>query len=160
MAARRFGQRPLHRLLLSHWSHATLGCDHRVEPDRTCDRAAVQSRAVLVKEGEVAGSLWYLVPAELLLERAEHPVTRLSKSGFVCWIALLTGNTASATVIAEAGTYLLRWDKETLKSTVRRSQRPSLALEALIVQDMAQKLSKRRPLIGANTNVGQTPLAL
>lgn len=126
---------------------------------KTSERITTQGSDVLVTENQPAGSLWYLVDGALSLERAGQEPTRLTNSGFVCEIAWLTGGVASATVIAEPGCCLLRWDKESLRKAVRRSQRLDLALDSLIAQDMARKLSRSRPLDISEMSRDQKPVA-
>jgi CRP-like cAMP-binding protein len=106
----------------------------------------IQTTTILVREGQHAESLWYLVSGEVLLERKGQETTRISKPGFVGEIAWLTKGPASATVIADEGVEVLHWDAEELRKAARRSTRLELSLESLIAQDLAKKLSKSRPI--------------
>lgn len=101
---------------------------------------------VLVREGQRAEQLWFLVQGTVHLKRKGSETAVLSQPGFIGEIAWLSGTTASATVIVQPGSELLRWDVDDLYRAAWRSERLQMALEALIAQDLARKLARSHPI--------------
>ena len=113
---------------------------------RAGKRIEIETTTILTQEGAAPDALWFLIEGELRLERRRQPSARLQGSGFVGEIAWLNRGSASATVIAEPGTKLIRWHVPTLRRTLRKNHRLELALEALIAHDMARKLANSSPI--------------
>ena len=109
-------------------------------------RMTVETPTILTREGAKPEALWFLVSGRLTLERADHAPISITNTGFVGEIAWMLKDAASATVIAEPGAELVRWDHTDLAGATRKSQRLELALEAAIAVDIAKKLARSRPI--------------
>lgn len=129
--------------------HAVIG---EIEPGlfralmRCGERSVVAETTPMTTHGVRPDALWYLVQGTAMLARSDAPPVRLAGPGFVGEIAWMTGGTASASVAAEPGAEVVRWDHARLGDCVRRNMRLERALEALIAQDLSCKLAARKPL--------------
>lgn len=72
------------------------------------ERITPPDTKLLATENDPPDALWYLVDGTLSLERYEQMPVKPSTPGLVCEIAWLTGDMASATVIAQPGCFLQR----------------------------------------------------
>ncbi|MEM6728418.1 MAG: cyclic nucleotide-binding domain-containing protein [Pseudomonadota bacterium] len=113
---------------------------------RAADRAKARKDVVLTRQGEAVDRLWYLVGGTLQVEREGQEAAMISQSGFVGEIAWLTNGAATATVTAREGAEILSWPTKKLRGATRKSVRLELALDSLIAQDLARKLSKSHPI--------------
>ncbi len=113
---------------------------------RAADRVETETSTVLVQEGEAAQNLWYCISGGVVVKRAGLNAVAVMRPGFVGEIAWLTEGAASATVLSQPGSVLLRWRKEDLRKQVRRSKRVEDALDALIAKDLATKVAKSHPI--------------
>lgn len=113
---------------------------------RASDRIETATPRVLVREGEPAQNLWYCLSGGIVVERQGHEPVTIMRRGFVGEVAWLTGCPASATVHTQAGSVLLRWNKDHLRKQIRRSQRLEVALDALIAKDLATKVAQSHPI--------------
>lgn len=110
------------------------------------ERSIVSEDTVLVRQGEPAQTLLFFIKGELRLERDQHPAHQLTTPGFIGEVAWMTKGKASATIIAKKGTEIVKWDTKALEKATQKSERLELALEALIAQDLAQKVASSRPI--------------
>lgn len=113
---------------------------------RAADRIETETSTVLVQEGEAAQYLWYCISGGVVVKRTGQHAVTIMRPGFVGEIAWLTEGTASATVLSQPGSVLLRWRKEDLRKQVRRSKRVEDALDALIAKDLATKVASSHPI--------------
>lgn len=113
---------------------------------RAADVFEVTEPMVVVHEGQSVDSLWFLVKGNAKIIRKGLAPGILSEPGFIGEIAWISEQQASATVILEPGSELVRWQARKLRKATRRSQRLQLALEALIAQDLARKLGVSHPI--------------
>lgn len=113
---------------------------------RVADRVSEDAATELVVEGQPTQDLWYLVSGTVVIKRAGRDPAKITRPSFIGEIAWLTKGTASATVVAEPASVLLRWNKEVLQRKARRSHRLEMALDALIAQDLAAKLATSHPI--------------
>lgn len=109
-------------------------------------RVTIETSTLLTREGARPEALWFLVSGQLSLERADHPSVLMTRPGFIGEVAWMLKDKASATVVAHPGAELVRWDHADLARATRKSQRLEMALEAAIAVDIAQKLSRSRPI--------------
>jgi len=116
---------------------------------RSGARIEIETYTILTVEGERPDSLWLLLNGDITLERRGQMPTVISGPCFVGEIAWLTGGPASATVTIHSKCDVVQWKHEQLRSLFRYNHRIELALEALIAQDLARKLSKSAPILGA-----------
>ncbi len=105
-----------------------------------------ETSMILTTESTEPETLWFVVSGEIVLERKGHPSVTLRDAGFVGEIAWVSGGGASATVILKPGAEVVEWPHADLLKATKRSQRLELALEALIAQNLAQKLAFSAPL--------------
>lgn len=152
----------LQGVLILWWSRSTWAIpkgDHHIfqaigniEPGlfrqlvHAADRINEDVAVDLVVEGQPTRGLWYLVSGAVVVKREGNDPATITRSSFIGEIAWLTKSTASATVTAEPGSVLLRWNKEDLRRHARRSHRLELAIDALIAQDLATKLATSHPI--------------
>lgn len=113
---------------------------------RASEKLEVSQDFVLTQQGEPVEKLWYLVEGTMRVERFGQPAVDIHQSGFVGEIAWLTQGAATATVTAREGAQLLSWPTKSLRRATRRSARLELALDSLIAQDLARKLSTSHPI--------------
>ena len=113
---------------------------------RAADRKSENAATELVVEGKPTQDLWYLVSGTVVVKRDGRPPATITRPSFIGEIAWLTRGPASATVIAEPGSVLLRWGEADLRRKARRSHRLEMALDALIAQDLAAKLARSHPI--------------
>lgn len=111
---------------------------------RTC------TALILTREGEPSDKLWFFIDGRLTIERSGQPAMCLGGCGFVGEIAWMTRGAASATVTAAPGTELIEWSAQDLRRATRRNHRLEMALEAVIAQDLARKLSSSNPIGSAH----------
>ncbi|MEM1386349.1 MAG: cyclic nucleotide-binding domain-containing protein [Pseudomonadota bacterium] len=114
---------------------------------RSGEQLDVSDTLVLTVEHQRPDSLWLLMDGEVLLGRSGRVPAVIKSPCFVAEIAWLTGDVASGTVTAKAGARLLRLRHNTLRRILRRNQRLERALEALLAQDLARKLSRSDPIV-------------
>lgn len=116
---------------------------------RAADRATARKDVVLTQQGQAVDRLWYLVDGALQVERVGQEPAMIRQPGFVGEIAWLTDGAATATVTAREGADMLSWPTKKLRGATRKSVRLELALDSLIAQDLARKLSKSHPIEAA-----------
>lgn len=109
------------------------------------DRIRVESPLTLTEEGMSPDALWFVVSGSFALERHGHSAMDIDQSGFIGEVAWLRGGNASATVVALPGAELVRWSHRDLRRLVRRNHRLDTALQALIAQNLAAKLTTSYP---------------
>lgn len=110
------------------------------------EKLTVETPIVLTREETRPEALWFLVKGEVVLERnAQNPVS-IGNAAFIGELAWMLNEAASATVVAQPGARLVRWNHDDLRKLVKRSQRLELALEAAIATDIARKLARSRPI--------------
>ncbi|PUB10909.1 cyclic nucleotide-binding domain-containing protein [Yoonia sediminilitoris] len=113
---------------------------------RMGDRYTVTETTELTTEGAKPDSLWLLLDGWVELRRHGQAPIKIYGPCFVGEIAWLTGGNASASVEVKPGADLVRWQHGSLRRGLRRNHRLELALEALIAQDLARKLSYSTPI--------------
>ncbi|MCC5987077.1 MAG: cyclic nucleotide-binding domain-containing protein [Pararhodobacter sp.] len=106
----------------------------------------IEASTILTQEGVAPDSLWFLIEGELRLERRGQAAVGLNGSGFVGELAWLNRGISSASVIAQPGARLIRWNVPELRRKLRRNHRLELAFEALIAHYMARKLARSGPI--------------
>ena len=111
-------------------------------------RMTIGDNANLTIEGQRPTDLCLLLNGDLTLKRKGQIPTTISGPCFVGEIAWLTGGTASATVTSHKTCDVVKWQHEDLRKLFRYNHRIELALEALIAQDLARKLSQSAPIVG------------
>ncbi|MEM1375665.1 MAG: cyclic nucleotide-binding domain-containing protein [Pseudomonadota bacterium] len=113
---------------------------------RASEKLEAEGDIVLTRQGEPVEKLWYLVDGTMRIERCGQPSVEIRQSGFVGEIAWLTRGNATATVTAQGGAQVLSWPTKALRRATRKSVRLELALDSLIAQDLARKLSSSHPI--------------
>ncbi|MEL6957391.1 MAG: cyclic nucleotide-binding domain-containing protein [Pseudomonadota bacterium] len=113
---------------------------------RSAETRVTDAPTTLVEQHKKPEHLWYIVRGQVLLKREGQPDVTVTRPGFIGEIAWMTSSPASATVIADKGVELLCWKHSDLRRAMRYSAKLELALEALIAQDIANKLAQSRPI--------------
>lgn len=114
---------------------------------RMGERYTVTDATELTTEGVRPDSLWLLLDGGIVLSRRDQSPIQIAGPCFVGEIAWLTGGGASASTKVNPGADLVRWRFSTLRRGLRHNQRLELALDALIAQDLARKLSSSSPIL-------------
>lgn len=106
----------------------------------------VETPTILTREGARPEALWFLLAGEVVLERNTQSSVSFGKAAFIGELAWMLNDTASATVVAQPGARLIRWNHDDLCNLVKRSPRLEMALNAAIAHDIARKLASSRPI--------------
>jgi CRP-like cAMP-binding protein len=101
-------------------------------------------RTVILQEGEVPTSLYYVEGASFELKKGEFVAT-VDSPAFAGEIAYLTGGGASATVTLMPGTDHVVWSVADLRKLSRRNRALGNALIARFSLDLAQKVTNSFP---------------
>lgn len=112
----------------------------------------IEAETALTAEGETPAHLHFVVSGPLSLTRRGGPSFVIHGPCFIGEVAWLLGVPASATVAALPGAEVASWPVDRLHKLSRRSPRLEEALDALIAQDMARKVSASlpgRPVVGS-----------
>ena len=113
---------------------------------RLADQRKVNASLVLVEQNKQPMSLWYLVSGQATLHRDGQTDITIVAPGFIGEISWMTSGLASATVTAQPGVELLKWDCADLRRALRYNPKLEVALEAIIAQDIARKLANSSPI--------------
>lgn len=111
------------------------------------ERFEIDFPLVLTREGERPEVLWFVVNGSVRLEMRGR-VSMIEDGCFIGEIAWLRKCSASATAIAMPGSELVGWRYDDLRQLIRRHHRLEMALESLIAQNIARKLSVSIPITG------------
>lgn len=96
---------------------------------------------LLTRQGEPAGSLYYVVEGAVEVEKGEHRFL-LPPGNFVGEVAFVLGGGATATTIAPDCTRYVEWDVEELRALGEKYPALGNALNALLTRDLANKLTE------------------
>lgn len=119
---------------------------------RLCTMVQADGRTELTRLGEQVDHLYYLTEGEAEIEVENGSRIRLSET-FIGEIAFLTGNAASATVVADKGSRYARWPSAALRAELERQPELQKSVEQAINRDMARKVvgNNKRPENSGNS---------
>jgi hypothetical protein len=107
---------------------------------KTADRVVLDDALVLAHEGEAVDQLYYVISGTMTVSKLGNSF-RLPPEVFVGEVAFLTGRPATATTTLPEGAEVLVWDVARLRKLAAKKARFKMALEAVISQDLALKVS-------------------
>ncbi len=116
-------------------------------------RMKAKAPLTLTRQDTPPDALWFVVSGSVTLERQGHTAMTISDGCFIGEIAWLRAGNASATVIVSAGAELVRWSHRDLRRLLNRNHRLDIALQALIAQNLANKLSTSFPTAQIPENI-------
>jgi hypothetical protein len=105
-----------------------------------------EDSAPMTAEGERPDALWFVFSGRVRIEKFGRAAT-ISGPCFIGEIAWMRGIPATATTMLLPGATAARWPRARLERALRRSPRLATALEALVAQDLAQKVAAGQPRI-------------
>jgi voltage-gated potassium channel len=151
-----FAQELKQRELMSTWTlvanvplFESLGAQDIARISRLLEPLVLQSGHVVVKEGDRADAMFFVVAGELDVEIDSH-TRQLSKGDFFGEIALLEAGTRSATVRSRTRTQLLALDKQHFDDLL--ASRPEIARE--IHQTASHRRKRDAERLGSNLEIG------
>jgi hypothetical protein len=127
------------RLLFEHLAGALSPGEFR-RLKRLGTLQAAKDRLVLTREGAVPDHLYFIVRGSVEVAKAGRQF-QLGSGVFIGEIAFLNGSGASATVTAEAGTRLVAWPSETLRTYLDKAPTLRNALLRAMSADLAAKVA-------------------
>ncbi|WP_420860782.1 cyclic nucleotide-binding domain-containing protein [Algirhabdus cladophorae] len=104
------------------------------------DRRVLQTSEVLTREGAPVERLFYVISGTMTIDKLNNQF-RMPAEVFVGEVAYLTNRPATATTYLPEGAEVLEWDVQALRRKASRKPRFKMALEAMISQDLAQKVA-------------------
>ena len=107
---------------------------------KIAQRETLSKDETVTKEGDQNNSLYYVLSGTVKITKLGQKFEMPTKH-FIGEVAYLTNRKSSATTKLSKGTEIIRWDVKTLKEKSRRNTRFKLALEALISNDLAKKVT-------------------
>lgn len=98
--------------------------------------------AQLVKQGEMPGSLYFLMNGQVSVRRDGREITRLMPGSFIAEMSLLTGEATTADVVALGAVEYMTWPAETLSRL--RSRNPMLwtRVQSVLGHDLVEKVRR------------------
>lgn len=103
-------------------------------------RMTLTQETIVTHEGIEPDHLYFVISGSFDVSKGDAHF-KVPGPTFVGEVAYLTEGPSSATTTLYAGTQVLAWQRETLRIHSRKSPRFKLALEAVISQDLAKKVS-------------------
>ena len=104
------------------------------------ERTVTEKSEKITIEGTENGTLYYVLSGDLRAEKKGQKFL-LPSNIFVGEVAYMTHQKASATTVVSKGAEILKWDIPTLRQKSAKNDRFRLALEAMISNDLAQKVT-------------------
>lgn len=111
---------------------------------KLAERRTNDAPLVMTKEGEPVTSLYFLISGRTSVDKAGEEFG-LPEGIFIGEVAYLTNRVASATTTAPVGSEILEWNFASLRRKAAKDSRFKLALEAVISNDMADKVTLAVP---------------
>jgi CRP-like cAMP-binding protein len=96
----------------------------------------------LTEEGRPVQELYFIQRGRLGVHTKGNHVAELGQGCFVGEIAFLTGNAATATVVADEETRLIAFNHARLLTACRRDDQIAAAMHKLIGRDLASKIAR------------------
>ena len=107
---------------------------------KLAERTVTEKSEKITIEGTENETLYYILSGDLKAEKKGQKFA-LPSNIFVGEVAYMTHQKASATTIVSKGAEILKWDIPTLRQKSAKNDRFRLALEAMISNDLAQKVT-------------------
>jgi len=104
------------------------------------ERRVLTETLTLTYENQPLEKLYYVISGTLTVTKLGNQF-RMPSEVFVGEVAYMTGQTASATTTLHDGAEILEWDVSLLQRQGAKNARFKMALESIISQDLAQKVS-------------------
>jgi voltage-gated potassium channel len=104
----------------------------------------------LVREGEKQAELVLLLDGEVSVRKGGHEIARLGRGTFVAEMSFVTGEPASADVIADGAVRCLAWPQEKLHHLERLNPALLVKLQKILARDLSGKVkAANRSVIGS-----------
>ena len=116
-------------------------------------RMTANAPSILTQQDAPPDALWFVISGSVTLKRQGHAAMAISDGCFIGEIAWLRAGNASATVTVSPGAELVCWSHRDLHRLLKRNQRLDIALQALIAQNLANKLSTSFPSTQVRENI-------
>jgi len=98
---------------------STLTSDHQQRIISKTTHLSIKAGQTLIKEGEEANALFFLLQGRLIVYAGKKPIAEISPGEPVGEIAFLTGEYRTATVVASRNCKLLQLDQQAYNSLIR-----------------------------------------
>jgi len=104
---------------------------------------SVDAGTRLTEEGQPVHELYFIQRGRLGVQARGAHVAELGQGCFVGEIAFLTGNAATATVVADEETRLIAFNHARLLAICKRDDQIAAAMHRLIGRDLASKIARK-----------------
>ena len=97
----------------------------------------------IIKAGDTQADLLLILNGKADIIRDGKKITTLKRGQFIAEISYITGNPASADVVAQGELLFYTWDRGTLNKLRKSNPATMGKLDRILTLDMAGKLTKR-----------------